>query len=684
MIMSIAARLKEQNLFRFSALALMAFMSVGFLACPDTEIITVERPFERNRIGEDCVVADDCESGRCIGGICGDDQCEDNDDCLSDELCVFGECVPADEFACSGDERPLAQINPLEVEFGEVALGNTAETTVTIENVGDCLLTLEGIGLASNTDQGFGCAPCDPTEFPQRIPPGRSLDLDVNFTPPGAGEAFSQIIINTDDESAGEDGIVEVNLHASYSGVPRLIINPLQLSFGFVQQGSSRTETFRITNEGSGNATLHITGLFIGGADRQDFTIPDEFALVSPADPILLPPYNPNDEENTVIEIPVTLSPLVLRNLSALLNVQAHSGDPTAAVISSAELSGSSLGPPAINIAPERLVFRQDDGDAIAVGNVAFKQVTINNTGQSDLTIDMSLFDPSGDFSISPPFIPPVAAGGTVVVSVFYNPSEPSDAVTPQDPQSPVNASLNITSNDDDPAGDVLKQVALEGWARGGVFDDVLKLEMTFQNADNSWAGNDYRDVDLEVISPTGFSCAKPVNTYADNGMGGFIVTDTEDLCDDWNAFGQEGTVNWIGLGQYQEPERVILHSLGQENAEGGLFTARALYIEDCANIPTGVLGDILGIAGSVLLGVLGGAVGVPISVPPDQISDLVSENCWDRDSTLVTLHVFINGEEVASPQHRLRRKGDCGEMVRLRRENGQFIIESSSPAACN
>jgi hypothetical protein len=506
--------------------------------------------------------------------------------------------------------------------------------------------------------------------------------VNLSYTPPGPGEAFSELIINSDDSTAGDDGLVNVALHATYSGEPVLIVDPLTLPFGHVPQASSDTRTVRITNEGSGNAVLTIVGIYLGGSDREDFSIPDEFIAVSPVAPMELPPFDPNDP-STVLEVPVTITPQGLRDMNATLNVQAHAGDPLAAVTAAAELTGSSLGPPQINISATELVYQQDDGEAWPVGTVSFKSLTISNSGQSPLQVDMSLFDPSGDFSVSPPFVPPVAAGGAVTVSIFYNPSEPSDPVTPHDPQQPISASLNITSNDTDPSEDVLKVVALRGWAKGGTFDDVLKLEMSFENADNSWSGNDFRDVDLELVSPTGFSCAKPIYQYGSDGQGGFIVVDTEDPCDDWNAFQNEGQANWIALGQYEEPERVVLYGLGQDLAQGGLFSARVHYIEDCANIPTGILGDLLGIGGSILLGALGGAVGVPIAVDPNSISDLVTENCWDHESSLTTLHVFVNGDEVASPQHRLRDKGDCAEMIKLRRQDGQFVIEGSGPGPC-
>src|SRR5207302_638928 len=152
--------------------------------------------------------------------------------------------------------------------------------------------------------------------------------------------------------------------------------------------------------------------------------------------------------------------------------------------------------------------------------------------------------------------------------------------------------------------------------------------------ADNSWAGNDFRSVDLELDSPTGFQCTRPVVPYLSNGSGGFIpdTAHETDYCAQWNSFGQDGTVSWIPLGPYQNPERVLLFGLGPTGDEGKTFTARVIYVEDCSDIPTGLLADILGISGTILLGALGGAVGVPIAVPPDQISNTIANHCFSHD----------------------------------------------------
>jgi hypothetical protein len=649
--------------------------------CGETEIYIREKEPEQLRKGEACVVDSECETGRCVAGICEDGACGNDDDCRADhgEICVLGECVPGDEFACTGDQQPLISVTPSSVEFGEVTLGGSASETLTITNVGDCMLSVSGVGFADNTDPGFTCEPCAVSEYPRRLPPQRDYEVVVTYEPPGPGAALSVLEIVSDDETAGDNGLVEIPLSAVYSGEPRLVLEPSEVNFGYVSYtagggGSSSSETVRVTNQGSGNAALIIEHVFV--TPGMDFSIPDELVAVSPANPLTLPPYDANDPD-TWIDVEITFEPTRNFNAEAELSVSAHAGDPAAGVIRTALLHASSLGPPVMTVTPLELVFRDDNGDPIDVGMVGYKQVTISNSGQSDLVVDLVLNDTSGDFSISPGFVPPIAPGGQVVLSVFYNPSQPSDPIpaNANDPQSSIDAFLQVTSND---TANTLETVTLRGWAKGGTFDDILKLEMTYENADNSWAGSDYRDVNLELESPIGYTCSKPSYTYVDNGSGGYVVDPnaTIDYCEQWNTTGLEGTVSWIALGQYEEPERILLHGLGQTLANGQDFTVRAHYIEDCANIPSGILADLLGIGGSILLGYLGGSIGVPISVPPDQISDMISENCWDRDSSQVTVKIFINGTEVAAPQVRLNSKGDFADVATIRRQDGQFVLQ--------
>lgn len=665
-------------------LALVALAGVATIsACKDTEFISVEKPGPDLRpIGEACSIDSECDSGRCVGGACTDGGCTNDDDCRSDEICIsFGEgsgsCEPRDDFACQTDQRPILSISSTSVTFDQVPIGTTGDQIVTIGNEGDCLLTLQVISFSENTSPDFACSPCTAEFFPMRIPPRRTVDVNVSFTPTRAGEAVGDLLVRSDDVTAGDAGLVSVDLFAQYDGQPQLVVSPLEIAFGFVDftvgvGGGSRTETITVTNQGTGSAALELQRLFMDRDDVFHITAvrqganPLTLEAIDPETPVLIPPFS-NDNPLSTVEVDVTFTPDDSRDFQdAVVLRPGGLVDDTQRV--EVNLTGSSLGPPQIEVLPNDLVFGGPGADALPIGGVDFRQVTVRNNGRSELVINPAISggSASGDFSVMPQFVPPIAAGGAVILSVFYNPSDASDPATPFSPTRSVEAALNITSNDTDPGTDVLKTVSIRGFARSGVQDQVLKVEMEFENADNSWAGSDFRNVDLVLASDDGaVTCTKPhIDDTAGNGT---------DFCADWNSVGSYGSAAWLSLGAFEEPERAVLRGLGPDGANGKVFNIEVDYIEDCANIPSGLLSSILGIGASVLLGALGGSIGVPIAVPPDSIAQTIANNCFDHASSQVTVRISLDGTVVASPGVVLGSKGDHARVAQLRRELGAF-----------
>ncbi len=674
---------------RVCTIAVAVGVFMGGLACGDTEFISVERPGDPLRpVGEACTVDSQCEQGRCVGGVCATGECQNDDDCRVDEICVFGQCESADDFACQTDQRPIMTVTPSSLSFDQTAIGSSTDQTVTLGNVGDCLLTLQVISFSQNASPDLSCSPCSAEFFPQRIPPGRTLDVVVTYTPTRPSDAAGDLLIRGDDRTAGSDGLVTVPVEANYDGVPALVVSPLQLSYGFVPftaggGAGSRTETVTITNQGTGSAALELERLFL---DReQAFTItavrqgtePVSLEAIDPDNPVLIPPFSANNPL-AVVEVDVTFTPTDNRDFTDELVIRPGglAGDQRVTVA----LSGSSLGPPQIEVTTQRLEYGTIGTGAKLVGSVDFQQVTVRNNGESELVITPAVGGgkAAANFTVMPAFVPPIAPGGAIILSVFFAPTSPSDTGNTFAPQRAFEAALNITSNDTDPGSDVLRTVALVGWARSAEQDQILTVEMEFENADNSWAGSDFRNVDLAIDNvENALTCSKPVIV----SQGG-VTSISRDLCDEWNEFtalevAQSrdglGQTSWIGLGAFEEPERVVVRGLGPTGGQGKRFGIRVDYIEDCANIPSGLLANILGIGTSVLLGFLGGSIGVPIAVPPEQIATTIANNCFDRDDSLVTTRISLNGSVVASPQTRLNRKGDSRTVAVLKRDAGAF-----------
>ena len=670
----------------FSLFAVVAAALAG--ACGDTEYVSIrEPPPEARPVGETCTVDADCTTGRCIGGVCADTGCQTDEDCRDDEICVIlgnvGNCEPRADFECTGDTRPLLSISTTSVTFAQASLGGSESQVVTVTNLGQCLLNIAAIGLAENSSDDFDCSPCSVAS--RSVPPNRSLDITVTYAPTRPGEANGELQLRSDDITAGPDGVVTVDLFARYDGIPSIVVDPLELNYGFVPfsagggGGSVRTETVTITNRGTGTAALAIENIFLDRGDvfsitalRQGDNVLDVEAVAND-NPILVPPYSVDNPLATV-QVDVAFQPDENREFEDGLIIRTDGLSDSQRVV--VDLTGSSLGPPQIEVSTTELVYGAPGTDALAIGSVDFKQVTVRNNGQSDLIITPAIGGGSAanDFTVMPAFVPPVSPGGAIILSVFYNPSEASDPANTFSPQRAVEAALNITSNDTDPGTDVLKTVALRGFARSGVQDQVLKVEMEYENADNSWAGSDFRNVDLILESVDGaVTCSKP--QYLDLNRNGTFGEPGEynDLCADWTASGGYGQASWLALGSFEEPERVVVRGMGPTGANGEEFDIKVTYIEDCANIPSGLLADILGIGGSILLGALGGSIGVPIAVDPSAISNTIANNCFDHAGSTTTTRISLDGRVVASPSVRLNAKGDTRSVARLRRVNGAF-----------
>src|SRR5688572_7691704 len=117
--------MKGFSCFHWTVIAAAALLA----GCPDGGYLIVERDDEGRRVGEACVLDSQCDDGRCVAGVCSDGSCAHDDDCAAGEICVFEECQPADDFACTPTQQPLITLSSTALDFGEVALGNTGTQT---------------------------------------------------------------------------------------------------------------------------------------------------------------------------------------------------------------------------------------------------------------------------------------------------------------------------------------------------------------------------------------------------------------------------------------------------------------------------------------------------------------------------------------------------------------------------
>jgi hypothetical protein len=93
---------------------------------------------------------------------------------------------------------PLIKVTPLSYDFGQLQLGDSATTTITIENIGDSSITLSSITFAASSSEDFRLPIPLPFLLPRFFSPGLKVLLEVTFTPTN-GEVSAIIeIMNSD------------------------------------------------------------------------------------------------------------------------------------------------------------------------------------------------------------------------------------------------------------------------------------------------------------------------------------------------------------------------------------------------------------------------------------------------------------------------------------------------------
>jgi hypothetical protein len=141
---------------------------------------------------------------------------------------------------------PVISVSPTSIDFGSVRGGNTATQRVTISNQGAENLVITQI---TNPNDPFSILSKPAT--PLTITPGSSVDLTVQFLPPGIGRFGGSFTISSNDPTTP---FVTVTLAGTGTStpVPNLSIDPAVIDF---PNGSSVT-TLEIKNTGDADLLL--------------------------------------------------------------------------------------------------------------------------------------------------------------------------------------------------------------------------------------------------------------------------------------------------------------------------------------------------------------------------------------------------------------------------------------------
>jgi hypothetical protein len=155
---------------------------------------------------------------------------------------------------------PDIAVTPMQLNFGQVAIGTSSKRRILIENSGYSDLTVESIDPDVARTNAFTA---DRTTF--SVPTGASEILELTFTPNAEGAITSEVIIKSDDSDELE---VRVMIGGTGVNLPpcQYTMQPTSMNFGVVQVQRSTTQGLRISNVGNNDCLINDVDL-LPGAD---------------------------------------------------------------------------------------------------------------------------------------------------------------------------------------------------------------------------------------------------------------------------------------------------------------------------------------------------------------------------------------------------------------------------------
>jgi len=187
-------------------------------------------------------------------------------------------------------------------------------------------------------------------------------------------------------------------------GVPNILVNPLELDFGSIAQGSEVTRSVRISNLGS--ADLRVDAVAIDGSSAFFVSDPDGTLEVDPG--------------GSVIQ-EVTWTPLDEIDEGTM---QIRSNDPDTPEVDVALTGHGLFGE--LTLTPDPLSFEE-----LSIGCAVTSSVELRNDGLGPITIDAVSVTGTGFLLGATPVWPvTLVPGGTSLVEVTFEPLVEDDAVS--------------------------------------------------------------------------------------------------------------------------------------------------------------------------------------------------------------------------------------------------------------
>lgn len=288
--------------------------------------------------------------------------------------------IPPGQQGISG---PSALVSASGLSFGSLQSGSTsAPQVITLTSNGGEALSVNSIALMGADPTQF--AESDTCQTPSVLAPGKFCSISITFTPTATGGQQASVSIS--DNALDSPQLVSLNGTgvAPPPPAPAVSINPNSVAFPTTTQGTTTSPVIlAVTN--SGNATLHLNSVVLGGNNPSDFSMANNCSG----------PYAPN----AGCSISVTFTPLAAGQRSATITISDDAQNSPQIVQVAGTATAAQPTTPLVALSPGSLAF-----GAITQGtSSAAQSITVTNSGGATLHISSVVLAgaSSSDFSLT-------------------------------------------------------------------------------------------------------------------------------------------------------------------------------------------------------------------------------------------------------------------------------------------
>ncbi|PLX91582.1 MAG: hypothetical protein C0619_07240, partial [Desulfuromonas sp.] len=245
----------------------------------------------------------------------------------------------------TAEATPNIALSTTNLVFGSLAIGNTADQTLTVVNSGNADLIVGDIALTNPLVAPYELVTALDTCSNQTLTPASSCSITVRYSPTTAGVHGESFNIPSND---ADNANITVNLNGTgtLEPVPNLALSDTTVTFGNVSEGTTSDRSVTLSN--TGNADLNVADIALSNP------LAAPFELVTALDTCSNQTLTPA----TSCSITIRYSPSTVGAHNDSFNISSNDPDTPSASVS---VSGTGL-PMAANNPPTTpvLVFPAD------------------------------------------------------------------------------------------------------------------------------------------------------------------------------------------------------------------------------------------------------------------------------------------------------------------------------------